>query len=195
MEKEAFDKNLNSSYNRECTAGSVPIVLAEQNGISMLSKNSIYSSVLNDNGYNFQSNQYYFNNNSNKETFIQPTFLNNNNPVYYQQLMENKIKANLGLYNAGQLNSDSNKQNLSISSLSNGSLDSPSPPKLLYASSKDISPSTNYSDFSPENIINDKEKSHNKDSIPNKKVKSTKFCNLTSLRLQKMMWSNKNEKR
>ena len=177
MEKESFDKkSLHiSSYNNDSTAGSPT---------NNNNKNSIYCSALN----NFNNNQSnYYNNSSNtSDKSIQFNTNNNNHPVYYQQLMENKIKANLGLYNSGQSNhnnhnnsnsansntnhsNDTSPKNLSISS--HGSMDSPSPPKNSYSlssSHKETSPnSSTYPEFA------NSDHQQQKETNPTKKIKST----------------------
>lgn len=169
-----------SSYgNSERTAGSVPAVSlasGEQhnNGLSIQTTKNLM--------YNFGTNQSNSSISSNKT---------NQYPVYYQQLMENKMKANLGIYTgqvvANNLHSNSSEgsspKNASVSS-SNGSIDSPSPPtKSNYTSvlphSKDTSPvSAGYPDFlassSSDQNHNHFNQQQQKDSTnPTKKIKST----------------------
>jgi len=214
MEKGlARDLSADRNFFNNGTAGSVPVAFSDCIGASILLNNSNISSDFNRNNnkylnksstdlykFNEQQNQhqqnYYFNNNSfnkkNDVSYTQSYVSNHNSHGLYQNLFENRLKANLGFSNSSQSGTNldltqnsSSSKNLSVSSISNGSNDSSSPSKSFFSTpsalNKDSSPhDACFSDFTAtnENEMNSHKEKNAHDNIESssltpKKSKST----------------------
>jgi len=156
MEREAYNRNINSSYISNVTAGPVT---TNQNENSMFKMNSIYSSIINNDPNNF------FNNNNNNNKY--PNYLNNDlnmqvQPVFYQHSLSKPF------------DSIELKHNFDTS-LSNNET---SPPPSNNNNNKEVSPTSCYgsSDLSPEALFREDadERDKHDQSILNQQPKKSK---------------------
>ena len=201
----ARDLSADRNFYNNGTAGSVPVAVSERTGASILQNNAKISSDFNRNNnkyfykfneHNLHQQNYYFNNNQNNDyinnknnnsinsnndvSYTQSYMNKNNSHGLYQNLIENKLKANLGLFNSSQSGTNldsslvsSSPINLTVSSISNGSNDSSSPIKPFFstpAASKDNS--ANVACFSDFAATKENEMNSNKEKISNDNTES-----------------------